>query len=85
MRTLLLIDPDLGQVNITEHDLAWISDARLADFGVTVKEVRRLFAKGWRLADRTLLEIAESHKPDVIPVAYQKSDGKWKVLLSVDD
>src|SRR6516225_11680975 len=72
MRTLLLIDPDYGEAHVTEHDLTWISDERLADFGITVKEVRHLFAKGWKLADRTLSEIVESPKPDVIPVAYQR-------------
>jgi hypothetical protein len=84
MRTLLLIDPDYGEAHVTEHDLTWISDERLADFGITVKEVRHLFAKGWKLADRTLSEIVESPKPDVIPVAYQR-DGKWQICLCAHD
>jgi hypothetical protein len=81
----MLIDPDYGEAHVTEHDLTWISDARLADFGITVKEVRRLFAKGWKLADRELSRIAEADRPDVIPVAYQRSNGKWQVILSVDE
>jgi len=84
MRTLLLMDLDYGDARITEHDLTWISDARLADYGITVKEVRRLFVKGWKLADRTLSEIVESPKPDVIPVAYQ-CDGKWKICLCANE
>ena len=84
MRSLTVVGPN-SVAQVTEHDLSWVSDERLANLGITAKELRRLFAKAWKLADRTLSEIAESPKPDLIPVAYQKSDGKWKVLLSVDD
>ena len=85
MRTLTPIDLDYGNARITEHDLTWISDERLADFGITVKEVRRLFAKGWRLVDRELSHITETEKPDVHPVAYRRADSKWEVSLCVDD
>jgi len=83
MRTLLIIDPDHGPAHVTEHDLTWVSDERLG-LGITVKEVRRLFARGWRKVDRVLSEIAESPKPDVIPVAYQ-CDGKWKICLCANE
>jgi hypothetical protein len=83
MRSLILIDPALGELKVSEEDLLSFTDEQLTS--VTGRQLQRLFTRAWKLADGTLSEISESPKPDVIPIAYKNSLGKWQVFLSVDE
>jgi len=85
MRTLTLINHALGDIKVSEEDLSSFTDEQLEARGITNKELRRLFARAWKLADRTLLEIAESDRREVIPVAYRNRMGKWEVYLTTEE
>jgi hypothetical protein len=85
MRTLTLINHALGDIKVSEEDLSSFTDEQLEARGITNKELRRLFARAWKLADRTLSEIVESDKPEVIPVAYRNRMGKWGIFLTTEE
>jgi hypothetical protein len=64
-----------GDVEITEDDLAKITDEQLAEFEISRKELHRVFAEGVRLMQSR--GVKPSHRAR--PVADQRLDGKWEV------